>query len=355
MIIGIDYRLANSSIRGMARYAKEIVSCLMEFDRSNTYILYIDKELSLKIEYSDRIFIKKIKTSNFIIGEQICLSLQTFIDKLDILWSPYNTFPLFTNPKTHNFVTIHDLIFFHKPQGKSSFSQKIGRLYRKYCLILGKKRITHCFTDSMYSLSEIKEKLSIRNITLTYCCITDFYKEYLLYKQNAILGKDTPPFYFTVSGDAPSKNLLFVIQYFRKNLPETYLFIAGVSENSYLRQYASDYIVLLENNLPLQELIEYYIKCKVFLFLSLQEGFGIPILEALVCNAKIIASNRTSIPEVAGNCAILINPTSEEQFTKALEDIETFSIDEKYKEKHLLKYFSWESVAKIVYNVFIAK
>jgi glycosyltransferase involved in cell wall biosynthesis len=352
MTIGIDYRLANSSSRGMARYAKEIVSCLLREDTTNRYILYIDKALTSTFVTSPNVFVKRIKTENYILGEQIFLALYTFIDKLDILWSPYNTFPLFARQKTRIFVTIHDLIFFHKTTGESSLYQKIGRLYRKYCLILGKKRINQCFTVSEYSAGEIQQRLSLQDISITPNCADAFLSKIAAYNNSgAALAEYNKPFYFTVSGDSPGKNLLFVVNYFKRFMPDAYLYIAGVPVTSYMRRFAQDNIVMT-GYLSDEELAGYYKNCKAFLFLSLREGFGIPILEALSCGAKIIASNRTSIPEVAGNCAILIDPTSEEQFARALADIETFTVDEEYKKKHLSKYSSWKDTAKIVSSAF---
>jgi glycosyltransferase involved in cell wall biosynthesis len=89
------------------------------------------------------------------------------------------------------------------------------------------------------------------------------------------------------------------------------------------------------------------------LFLSLQEGFGKPVIEALFCSAKVIASNRTSIPEVAGGCALLIDPQSEEQLTQALKDIDAFPVDRRRLSAHLEKHLHWETVAQVVYDTAI--
>jgi glycosyltransferase involved in cell wall biosynthesis len=351
MIIGIDYRLANNSTRGMARYCREITRCMLESNTQHCYILYVDKELSHSIKQTPNILVKRIKTNNFILGEQICLALQSVKDKLDVLWSPYNTFPLFLRRKTKLAVTIHDLIFWDYLPGKSSIVQKIGRFYRKYCLLFGKNKITYCFTVSNYSKNEIKRKLAIQNVIVTPNCVDrTFCDEVASYHQKLLFTstQSVPPFYFTLSGDAPSKNLLFVINYFKKFLPTTDLYIAGVPDNSYLRSYGSEHIIVLKNNLQDKEIIDYYSRCKAFLFLSLQEGFGRPVIEALYCNAKVIASNRTSIPEIAGNCVLLIDPQDEKQLTLAIKNIETFLVDATLKKKHLEKYLHWEVVAQII-------
>lgn len=356
MTIGIDYRLANSSTRGMARYCREITRCLLEKDAYNRYILYVDRKLSHSLPQESNVVIKQIKTNNFIVGEQVYLALQSFRDKPDVFWSPYNTFPLFLWRKTKLAVTIHDLIFWERIAGKSSIAQKIGRIYRKYCLLLGKCKIKYCFTVSEYSKIEIEKKLSLQNVIVATNCIDEIFRtKAIAYRQKSLSADKqvSPPFYFTLSGDAPSKNLLFLISYFKKFLPVIDLYIAGVPDHSYLRNYASEHVIILKNNLRDEEIIDYYSRCKTFLFLSLQEGFGKPVIEALFCNAKVIASNCTSIPEVAGGFALLIDPQDEVQLTQALNNVEIFSVDKTRQKAHLEKHLHWETVAQIVYNTCI--
>jgi hypothetical protein len=154
MIIGIDYRLAVSSNRGMGRYCREIVRQLLSIDMVNHYVLYVDMHITDK--FPDNVTIKQIPTRNFILGEQLYLSRFAKKDRINVLWSPYNTFPLFLPRKIGLVVTIHDLIFWNRPIGKSNFTQKIGRIYRKYCLLLGKCRINNCFTVSEFSQKEFQ-------------------------------------------------------------------------------------------------------------------------------------------------------------------------------------------------------
>jgi glycosyltransferase involved in cell wall biosynthesis len=342
----------------MARYCREITRCLLEKDTRNRYILYVDRELSHAVKQTPNVAIKRIKTGNFILGEQIFLALQSYKDKPDVFWSPYNTFPLLLRRKTKLAVTVHDLIFWNRLTGKSSIAQKIGRIYRKYCLLLGKRKVKYCFTVSEYSKLEIEKKLSLQNVTVAVNCIDKAFRaKAIAYRQTPLPADKpaAPPFYFTLSGDTPSKNLLFVISYFKKFLPATDLYIAGVPDHSYLRSHASEHIVILKNNLRDEEIIDYYSRCRAFLFLSLQEGFGKPVIEALFCNANVIASNCTSIPEVAGGCALLIDPQSEKQLTQALKDIEAFPVDQNLRKCHLEKHLQWEAVAQIMHDTFTTK
>ena len=348
MIIGIDYRLAVSTNRGMGRYCREIVRQLVNMNTTDQHVLYVDRPTT--DVFPENVTIRQIPTQNFILGEQVYLPRFAKSDRVDVLWSPHNTFPLFLSRKIKLVVTIHDLIFWNRPQGKSNFAQMIGRIYRKYCLLFGKRRIHKCFTVSEFSRKDIVSKLGIKEVLITPNCIDFFAK-----KISQWHGEDTDfeqPFYFTLSGDAPSKNLPFVIAHFKEFLQNERLLIAGVPKTSKLRNFGNDNIVFLEDNLSDEQLITYYKKCKIFLFLSLQEGFGIPLLEALICGAKIVASNRTSIPEIAGEFAVLTDPENHKELSKAIKEADDLFIDEDKLKLHLKKYLSWELTAQTVSKIF---
>ena len=354
MIIGIDYRLANSSNRGMARYCREIVASLIILDKKNKYILYFDSKLSDElrtiIERTDNFSVKVISTSNYILGEQLILPLFAWIDKLDVLWCPYNTFPLFLTKKCRLIVTIHDLIFLYLPDGMETIIQKIGRLYRKACVMLGRKRIDVCLSVSQYSAEQIKNIFDLDNVHITYNCISTFYNLLNNIKPSVLIRKN---FYFTVSGDAPSKNLPFLLNLFTHI--DCHLIIAGVKKESYIRkQYIHDNIKFLDEGISDSMLIHYYLTCKAFIFPSLQEGFGIPLLEAMVCDTPIIASDRTSIPEVLGEYGILFDPTSEESLQDAMiKSNKVLCLPDDKKMQHLEKFLNWDKTAILVKEIFL--
>lgn len=352
MIIGIDFRLANTSNRGMARYCKEIVKELLCIDNCNEYILYIDKDMNADLLYlKQRCKIRRLPCHNFIIGEQFFLAYYTFIDKLNFLWSPYNTFPVFASSKTKLLVTVHDLIFCYNINKKYSLYQYIGRSYRKLILSVFKKKIYHCFTVSRFSKSEIARLLKIENVSITYNCINQFLNTVKLFKiQNINCVKEN--FVFTVSGDSPSKNIELLISIFENELSNKKIVIAGVHKKSKLRDSASSNIHFLECGVSDSVLIEYYLKCRLFLFVSLYEGFGIPVLEALTCGCNIIASNTTSIPEVLGTCGIMVDPLNRIDIVNTIkQNWKSFPlISDEVKTSHLNKFLKWSNSARTIHS-----
>ena len=79
--------------------------------------------------------------------------------------------------------------------------------------------------------------------------------------------------------------------------------------------------VILPGHVSDDELISFYVNCKLFVFPSFHEGFGLPILEAMHCGAPVVGSNVSSIPEVISNQSALFDPTSPDQMAVFLADI----------------------------------
>ncbi len=350
MKIAIDYRLAARSNRGMARYCREIVHMLMEIDQTNNYILYIDTDKKYDLALPGNFTIHETKTKNYIIGEQWSIPRLLHIDKPDIYWAPYNTFPLKLPKKTILVVTIHDLIFLKKINNPISIKQRIGRMYRTLVVRLGLSRINHVVSVSQYSAAEIKKTLHIQDVTITYNCVDNFIGK--IKRATTIIEPYPGPYFFTLSGDAPSKNLLFVINLFKKDLPNETLIIAGIHTDSHIRKESSEHIIFLPYGISDEELIAYYSKCKAFIFLSIYEGFGIPILEALSCNARIIASNKTSIPEVVGNCGILVDPNNYNQCLDAIRNIDKYIFNPEETKKQIALFSNWNTQATTLLNLF---
>ena len=104
-----------------------------------------------------------------------------------------------------------------------------------------------------------------------------------------------------------------------------------------------------------QELAQFYKKATLFVFPSLYEGFGIPILESYSCKCPLLCSNTSSLPEIAGNGAIYFDPTSESSISNAVKRV----LDSKELRDKLitngtkrLKYFSWEKTVTETQNVY---
>jgi glycosyltransferase involved in cell wall biosynthesis len=104
-----------------------------------------------------------------------------------------------------------------------------------------------------------------------------------------------------------------------------------------------------------EQLAALYTSCFAFIYPSLYEGFGLPIVEAMSCGAPVITSNSTSLPEVLGDAGLLIDPHSVESLHQAMRQIaegEDTRRELKVKSLERAKLFSWEAAAVKVRDIY---
>jgi glycosyltransferase involved in cell wall biosynthesis len=107
--------------------------------------------------------------------------------------------------------------------------------------------------------------------------------------------------------------------------------------------------VVCTGRLPIEDIRLLYSHADLFVFPSIYEGFGMPVLEAMACGAPVITSNRTALPEVAGDAAVLVNPEDAEELGEAMVRVlEDQTLRATLKEKGLkrAKQFTWERAAR---------
>jgi len=167
----------------------------------------------------------------------------------------------------------------------------------------------------------------------------------------------------------PRKNLAHLIRSFfrlldEQRLPDTYLVLAGSTEQGWMydetfaaaessskhrsRLIFTGYVA--EEDLP-----ALYSGAVAFVFPSLYEGFGLPALEAMACGTPVITSNTTSLPEVAGGAAFLVNPTEPDELCEAMSTIlSDHSLREELRRKGLARAaeFSWKRCAELTAGVY---
>ncbi len=340
----IDYRLAVSSTRGMARYCREMTKVILTMLPDEwEVVLYIDK--CANAELPKNVMFRVLPTKNYIIGEQILIPYYLEKDNADILWSPANTFPLCKRSGIKYYATIHDLIFFEKTKERQSFKQMVGKYYRRIVISKGINILNGIFTVSEFSKNTMCRRFGISNVIVTPNCIGSFVE--LVNKQQLKRDYKRGDFYFTVSGDAPSKNFNSLHQWFKEH-PNYKLEVAGFPASSFFRNNCPENITILPPNVSDEILIEKYCTCKAFLFVSKQEGFGIPVLEAMACGCKMILSDNTSIPEIAGDNAIYVNPEKIDEFEEAILSVESYEVNTHEMMLQLNKYTDWKKSAQVL-------
>jgi glycosyltransferase involved in cell wall biosynthesis len=104
-----------------------------------------------------------------------------------------------------------------------------------------------------------------------------------------------------------------------------------------------------------EDLAGWYAKASIFAFPSLDEGFGMPVLEAMAAGVPVVTSNRSALPEVAGDAALLVNPESTEELTQALRDLTQGEELRRHLARRGVKragLFTWEKAVAETWNVY---
>ncbi len=264
-------------------------------------------------------------------------------------------------------VSIYDLSVARLPQ---LFRKAIGRR-RDFAK---SKRVAQTanrvITISQHSAKDITELYGVpkERIAVIYCGIGDeFFPETdqaLIKKVRKQYGLENREYILFVGGSDPRKNAMTLLKAYSA-LPEIHpktdlVLVGSMKKRSeeilrIIRNNRLERNVMMVGDIPQETLRVLYSQASVFVFPSLYEGFGMPVLEGMACGAPVIASNTSSIPEVAGDAAVLVEPTDAEALATAilrvLEDRET---REAMKSKGFarVKLFSWETAAKQTLEIY---
>lgn len=237
-----------------------------------------------------------------------------------LLWSPCNTGPLLV---ANQVVTIHDCAFVDHAE---SCSPAFSRWYRWLIPRLA-RRVRRIITVSNYSQQRLAEFTGVKpdKIEVIYNGVDPRFKPV---DANTIEGLrrrlGLPPRYVLAVGSlAPRKNLLRLFEAWRQlRLPgdDVKLVVAGTTTHTLRQAGWSDLpeSVQLLGYVPDEDLPALYCGAQLFVFPSLYEGFGLPILEAMGCGVPVVCSRTTSLPEVAGDAALLFDPNDPEAIGEAI-------------------------------------
>lgn len=285
----------------------------------------------------------------------------------DILLSPDGFIPLHT--KTRTLAVIHDLNFEHNP-GDLPWCT---RNYYRWFFSRFARRATRIATVSEFSKSDIVARYHIpeSKIDVVYNGASEGYKP---------LGPDGIqevrnmhsrglPYFLFVGSLHPRKNLenLFkAFDIFRKTHSQPYvLLIVGnrkwwtpVIQRTYEKMKSRDDVIFTGRLTP-ERLHRVTAAAFAMVYVSFFEGFGIPLLEAMYCDVPVITSNVTSMPEVAGDAALMVNPRDPGHIASAMvklateENLRQFFIEKGRIRRDMFSWQKsadrlWESIEKTV-------
>jgi glycosyltransferase involved in cell wall biosynthesis len=378
--IGINALFLQRPTTGIGQHLFHLLKGLDENDDENTYVLFTPRlrrsaigrfpQLSDRFENIEVVSALRRFGEHFenLFWEQVDIVRHCHRESIDLLHSPYFSAPLFLPAKT--VVTVHDVIPLVMPKYRE---RPQSRMYTDF-VAFTVRRADAIITVSQYSKQDIVRMLKIPEerihvignaVDSSYRPITD---KRLIDSVRERYGIG-PKYLLYFGGFDIRKNVERVLQAYAalpESIQEEYqLVIAGrlhllghplyPDPRPLIQELGLDERVVMTGQIREQDKAPLYSAAALYLFPSLYEGFGIPVLEAMACGAAVVTSSITALPEVVGDAARLVDPYSVEAITEAMTELlEDDALRNSLRERALerARHFSWQRVAEQTLDVY---
>ena len=364
MKIAINGAYIQEQASGLGVVTSNLIDKLVNTDSNLDFVLYSYAD-SLKNRYPDNIIFvgNSISPDRGFSGHikrllwyQTSLNWQLKRNNTDLFYSPANEGMLF--PSIPQIITVHDLIPLKYPEVSPKW-----RYYYLYILPLILKHSKKIIAISEHTKRDLIETydLDSKLIEVVY---NGFDRDLFFPQHNSeILKKYGLNKYLLYVGDMRFyKNLDRVLAAFDRLSFQDYQFVITGKKDDFFypklkekveQLSANDRIIFLDY-VPTYELPSLYSMAQCLVFASLYEGFGLPVLEAMACGCPVIASDRTSIPEVGGDSVFYVNPYDVENIASGMYRVLTDenlrnSLSDRGRERAEL--FSWDKTAEEIKSI----
>ncbi len=355
MKIGIDAsRIAKIEKSGTENYTYNLIKALARIDKKNYYTLYFNQPPEF-FELNEENFSSKIIPARRF-WTQLRLASEIALHPPDILFVPAHTIPILRKPGVKTVVTVHDLgaeflAAYHKFPDRLYLTWSTAFVANYASRIIAVSSSTKSDLERQYKVSSERVSVVPEGVDLSFFkkATTD---EVVQVKKKYGLKR---PFFLFVGTIQPRKNLAKLIEALAKSEVGFDLVVAGKAGWLYEDIFASPSKFGIEEKVKFLGYVEtadlpaLYSSASAFVFPSLYEGFGLPVLEALACECPVVTSSVSSLPEIAGEAALLVDPNSLEEIKKGLQRI---SKDEKLRLSLVVKglkraqKFTWDRTAQ---------
>ena len=362
MKIGIDTHAAENEGSGNCTYIQNLLKSLVQIDDRNEYVFYaIHRQhpfyqtfKSCKQVRIKEPPVKVLKNPFFRIP--LWIGFETFKDSLDILHVQYIAPPFH---KGKLVTTIHDLGFLHVPETFSS--QEVLR--SKILVRLTAQRSDKIITGSQFSKQDIIRKYRlppsmIHVIRLGISSLQNSQADGSKTQKTLEKYGIRKPYLLSVGRLNPRKNLITLVKAYsilKKKKAITHMLVIAGKNDFYtkkiigsINKITAPRDVLFTGLVPSHDLWNLYKGADIFIYPSLFEGVGLPVLEAMNMGVPVITSNSSSLKETAGDAAILIDPLDPQDISLAIEKLlSDQDLRQLYTEKGMsrARNFSWLSTA----------
>lgn len=369
MKIAIDARAASHpQPGGFKTYTENLLRHLPCVAGEAEIVCYFDRPYHFEQQTQARVISARPALVGVVRREQWAVPRQALADQVDLLHFPCSTGARFCRVPV--VVTIHDLIGWRQRPRFGDFPplERVKRLcmwcYGRWAVSWAAEQAGRIITDSSFSASEINRLLGVpaSGIDVVYPAPAERFQwqpdrqaEREVLKRHGIAS----PFLLAMGSADARKNMGTLIQAYaglsealRSRFPLVIVWTHGAL-TARMREVIdkhcmSDRVHFL-SQVSDQDLVALYNAATLFVFPTLAEGFGLPPLEAMACGTPVVASNTTSLPEVLGRAAILVEPTNVQAISEAMAAVLTdTSLQSSLRERGLERSqeFSWTRTAR---------
>jgi glycosyltransferase involved in cell wall biosynthesis len=365
MHIGIDAHAIGARQGGNETYIANLIKSLAEIDGDNLYTIYLANagaaaqwRESFTPRYKN-FSVRLLPPPTPLVRVPVYLTYELFRRPVDVLHVQYTAPPFCRVPVI---VTIHDLAFERMPE---TFTRR-GSFQLKLTVRRTAKKAARVATVSEYSRQDLLDiyKLPPEKVVVTYNGVESSFtprpsvpNEAEEVRRRFGVSRD---FLLAVGSLQPRKNLVRLIRAYARLRSERenfspQLVIVGrklwlaseIFDEVKRQRWADD--VILTGYVADEDLPALYRAARAFVYPSLFEGFGLPPLEAMACGTPVVTSDISSLPEIAGDAALLIDPNDEHALANALIEImNNDRLRAELREKGIAqaKKFTWRDAAE---------
>jgi glycosyltransferase involved in cell wall biosynthesis len=366
MRFGIDARLTYHQRAGIGRYTLFLLDELAKADHENRYTIFQHRKDREPLVVAPNFQRKTLYTPVHSRMEQPLLMAELLFHNLDLIHCTDFIPPLYSS--LPSIITVHDLAFLRWPhfltKDHATYYSQIDR---------GVRHARHIIVPSHSTKNDVIGQLGVpeSKISVIYEAAASLYRPMPIDQAQAAVRKrfSVPTNYILfVSTIEPRKNIGGLLQAFhhlrtKYNLTDTALVLAGkqgwLSEKVYetvetLGLQDSTFFV---GRVTDEELHHLYVGARCHVHPAFYEGFGLPPLEAMACGTPTVVSNTSSLPEVVGDAALLVDPNNWEEMAVAIHRLLTDSdLHAEMRQKGLQRaaVFSWSRAAAETLDVYQA-
>lgn len=367
MRIGVDARpLRENQTSGIPRYVHNMLESLAKIDTQNEYVLYAHK--NFESNYGNQFSVKHGALTRYgSVWMQAELPGWLRRDHIDVFWGTQHILPLLASAAIKTVLTVHDLVHYVFPETM----RPMNLLINKLIIPPSVRKADAIIADTQWTLDDVNRFIHPKNkiMEVIHLGVSPMFfpRDRQESKKNiSNRFRISRPYLLTLGTFEPRKNIRRIFQAFgliANKIPHDLVVVGqkGWKNKDTLQEISKEdissrihFLGYLEDEI----LPDIYSAAEVFIFPSLYEGFGLPPLESMACGTPVISSNVSSIPEVVGDGAHLVNPNKIEAIAESIIKV----VENEHYRNELMgrglqqaKKFSWglaaQKLLKIIENV----